>query len=380
MTILVVALFSAGFSAIKALPAYEYLHAYPHVDRAQEWNGAQRMLAGFFSRDQDYARAGLGRWSFHEYGAYVGGPCALLALIGIFSEGTRKWHWIVAGVGFLLLAAGVGKSAVAPASLLQALPFFSWQRIPTRFLVSAVLCVAALAGLGVDILRRRFGITGVLIAAGLIVAGVFDQWLLGPPNLRYAIERAESEAPPTHQFRHVWSATGHYLRFAETNTGTLHCTAFMPALPGAARGCNEAGYRGEQYLDGTGTLSLELWTPNLLIYNVDLASPASLIINQRYDRSWRLADRSGRVYRSGGGLLAVALGGGPHHLILEYQCLPFLAGAILIALSFPAMGILWLYETRWSSGLVDCGIGLTRRGSNHSGASRIGIHGLRSKI
>jgi len=346
LTLLTVGVFSAGFAAIKALPAEQYMRAFPDMNRTQEWNDAYTMFVAFFSRNQDYARASLGRWRFHEDGAYVGWFCVSLALLGMVSRGQRKLPWMIALLGFLLLALGDYGLVVTPASLLQRLPFFSWQRVASRQFVSAVLCVAVLSGFGVDFLRQQFGRAGLVLGGLLIAAGVFDQWLVGPPNLHYAVEAEEPAIAPSPQFRHFWPGARRCFPLPEANIGTLSCVDFMPALPGAEFGFNESSYRGEQYLDGAGTVQVTEWTPNVLGYDVDLLGSASLIINQRYDPSWQLVQGAGRIFPSNG-LIAIALPGGQHHIKLAYRSTSFVLGAIVTALSFLVMLALWGFERKY---------------------------------
>ena len=55
------------------------------------------------------------------------------------------------------------------------------------------------------------------------------------------------------------------------------------------------------------------WTPNALTYQVETAAPNTLIINENYDRGWRLARGSGRVV-SHDGLLAIEVPAGRQRL------------------------------------------------------------------
>jgi hypothetical protein len=228
---------------------------------------------------------------------------------------------------------------------LQKLPFFSWERVATRVFVSVVLCVAVLAGIGVDSLHRRFGLAGAILAALLIIAGVFDQWLVGPPNLAYAFEHQEPMFVASPGFQHIWAGPGRMLPYARANMGSLTCEDFMPPVPPAAQGCNSAGYRGEQYLDGSGSVELKEWTPNLLKYDADLSAPAALVINQRYDPSWQLIQGSGRTYAKNG-LIALALPPGRQSLTLRYRSVPFVRGGIATILSLIALSGLWWFERR----------------------------------
>jgi hypothetical protein len=68
---------------------------------------------------------------------------------------------------------------------------------------------------------------------------------------------------------------------------------------------------------GRGKVTLERWSPNRLEYTVDAAEPSVLVINQNYDRSWRVVSGPGDTF-SQNGLLAVHVPAGKSRTILRY--------------------------------------------------------------
>ena len=108
-------------------------------------------------------------------------------------------------------------------------------------------------------------------------------------------------------------------------------------------GYDQGGYKGEQYLTGSGTLKLTRWTPNALSYEVMVFAPTVLIVNQNYEPGWHLAQGVGRV-SSENGLIAIHLPTGQQHLKLVYRSKSFDYGLGIFVLTLVALLLLWRYE------------------------------------
>ena len=269
-----------------------------------------------FSRNQDLQRSSEMTWGWHEVGAYVGLFMAL-AIAGL-SRPRRAWPWVLLAAVMVTLTMGA-RGPWWPWPLLHTLPVFSWERLPYRFIVPMVQAIAVLAGFGTDWIAAA---GGTVVAAGLIAVATLDCLWVGTYNLNYPIQNPVPSVA-TGDFRQVREpGTGYYvvsrdmLRVTLMNQGIINCNDYTDwSTPVAGEG--EPGYRGEQYLLGAGTVELILWTPNRLEFAVDVAAPATLVVNQNYDRLWRLTAGRGSVI-SQGGLLAVSLPAGKQTLELSY--------------------------------------------------------------
>jgi uncharacterized membrane protein YfhO len=132
------------------------------------------------------------------------------------------------------------------------------------------------------------------------------------------------------------------LRAAKSNLGVLTC--YDEASPERhARGYDQPGYRGEQYLLGAGTVTLTKWTPNHLSFEVDAPSPTVMVVNQNYYPSWRLMQGKGELL-SNDGLIAVRVPAGRQHIELAYRSRPFAVGLAITIVTTLAMLLLWRYE------------------------------------
>ncbi len=342
IALMLAALFAAGFGAAKYAPMMEVMASQPRPTDENFKNSLGALKQMLLSRNQDRNRPSLNLWGFWESGAYVGlfGIIALMALV--FPR--RAIPWIFAGLFLFVLARGAYK----PDSLwiwLHKMPLFSSTRLPSRFLIPFVLMVAVLAGIGIDALTIR-GSSGALAACVfLVVLGAADMFIVGTPNLRY-FATAGTNPPETAR-----SDFAQYLRpdaLAQSSVirrheGVVNCYVYT-GWPTNAKGRNELGYSGEQYLLGPGTATVAQWTPNRLEYAVDTPRSSVLIVNQNYDPSWRVMSGVGKTF-SQDGLLAVPVPAGKSRIVLRYISNAAVLGIAVSILTAFAAFVLF----RWGS-------------------------------
>ena len=109
----------------------------------------------------------------------------------------RYRFYVLAAILMTLLSAGPAASLLSietlwhPYTFLTALPGFSGLRVPTRFFMLAVLCLAVAAGLSFAAIERRFprhrAWLAVIVFAGLAVDGAIAGMPLGVPPSQLAI-------------------------------------------------------------------------------------------------------------------------------------------------------------------------------------------------
>jgi hypothetical protein len=341
-TLIAVGFFSAGFAAVKLLPALAFYQRYPRPIESAYWTDVSALLTALLSHHQDFARGGL-PWSFHEYGAYLGlfiVP-ALLAL----ARPRRAAPWIFAGLMLFLLARG-DKSPHAPWTVLHSLPGFQSERLPSRMLMPFVLTIGVLAGLGIDVLARNLRRYGGIAAAVLITAATVDSFLVSTPNLRHVLQTPLGQINADPAFRE-YKAPFYYndmLKTVLANRGAVQCYQYT-AFPTNVLGYNEPNYKGEQYLRGPGSVRLIRWTPNVLSYGASTSAPSTLVVNQNYDSSWRVVSGRGTLINYHN-LLAVALPAGSQVIVLRYLDKRLVLGAAITMLTFLVALILCRFERR----------------------------------
>jgi len=79
------------------------------------------------------------------------------------------------------------------------------------------------------------------------------------------------------------------------------------------------------------------WTPNALTFRVDTPAPTVLVVNQNYDRSWKLVEGAGSVIDQGG-LIGVRVPAGIERVVLGYRDWSVALGA-LISLATVALAV-----------------------------------------
>ncbi len=315
-----------GLGAIKLLPILAYASARPIADTDSV--GAALLAQMFFGRDQD-RRLSLGTpWGYWEYGAYLGVPFAVLAAIGAASRPRRALPWIVLALAMLTLTVG-DYGPYAPWTLLHRLPVFDSLRVPSRWVILVIAALAPLVGFGVERLSNGRAWRAV-IAVLVVVIAVADAWVVGSGNLSHVPPAPELTATQSPHFQQLWDADDrHMLRLARANTGALNCeNELVPNRIGPARGPNQPGYRGEQYVVGDGSVRLARWSPNALSYDVHLPAVQVMIVNQRYDPAWRVVEGAGEVVDQDG-LLGVRLPAGDQRVSVSYRSRAFQIGAAI---------------------------------------------------
>jgi hypothetical protein len=336
-------LFGAGFAAIKLIPVTELMSSHPR-DMYLDSETLHYTLLSIFSRQQN-ADGPLMLRGFWEHGAYLSPAYALLAMLGIAMSPKRAMPWLTAAVIFFVLAMGA-TDANSFYGLVHRLPEFSSTRGAGRYLISFVLAASLLAALGIEDLMTR-GRRAHYIAASLVAAGFIDCLLVSPRVLRDpfpAIVPLLTQSPTFRQFYDSSPFNRGMLPINIANMGALNCYE-APGLdsPGSALGYNQQGYRGEQFILEPGTVDLVRWTPNELIYHVDLPAAGTLAINQNYDAGWRLMSGRGEILENNP-LLTVSLPAGAQTIELRYLPRSFLIGSIISLLTCVAVIGVWNWE------------------------------------
>jgi hypothetical protein len=340
--LLITAAFALGFSSIKLLPTLAL-----HIARGTSSTEIEtpRMLAQeIFSRNQNLYRWLDGiEWGFYEYGAYVGPFFALLALVGSLFDSDRALPWMSGAAVMLLLSLG-SPGWWAPWALLHRLPIYSYEHVPSRFLILFVLGIAPLAGLGAEVLCSKGWMPAALVGV-ILAAALMDCWNVNYENVGYGTAGVVASPPPwSLSFRQFWDTRDAQLySVALSNQGALNCSV-MNVLGLHAVAYNQPQYRGEQYLLGKGSATLSKWTPNALIFDVDVPSQAILVVNQNYDTSWKVVEGQGIVLAHSG-LLAVRLPAGRQRLKLTYSSVAFVMGLSITTLTFLITLVLWRRES-----------------------------------
>jgi len=219
---------SLGLGAFKLLPMIAEFHAYAPAERnpgfppaAVLWSLTQPGQSVATSHPGIAFQLGSGWW---EYAFYVGVVPCVLAIAGLAAV-RRRWPLLVAGAFFLAISLDLQGAGMRwdPWSLIDDLPGWRTQRMPSRFLLVAIFAFLVVAAAGgqrlLDSLRKRRLLhtalrAGVALAAILVFVDLRSQsgpWQEEPSDSQRV---RLGERPPIMLIPTAPGATAWFSRFA----------------------------------------------------------------------------------------------------------------------------------------------------------------------
>jgi hypothetical protein len=343
LALVLAAVFTAGLGAVKGSPAMTTMASHPRDTDVGFSNSFYALGESLLSRYQDHNRPSLNGWGFWESGAYVG-LFAVIAVVGLLSP-RKAIPWILTAIVLFQLARGW----TGPNSLyvwLHSMPFFSSTRLPSRILIPFALMVAVLAGIGIDAMCSRGSPSVLAVCALLILIGGVDMLMVSRPNLHYVwMWVVPPNLPPINFVQFQRDPAIAESSVVRDSQGVVNCYVYTD-WPTEAKGSNDQGYLGEQYMLGPGSVTLKRWTPNRLEYAVDAGAASSvMVINQNYDPSWRVMSGQGQAF-SQDGLLAVRVPAGKSQIVLRYISMAAIVGLAISMLTALAAFMLIRWESQ----------------------------------
>lgn len=263
---------------------------------------------------------------FGEYMAYIGYFGLAIALLG-FVLGIAEYPWLVVlAVGLGTLMAGHFASW-APWSLLHKYVFpFPNMRVPSRFRLLEMMCIAAFVAVAIDrvpVRLRRLGASrGLSQAAGLVVLGLALVGIGDAVGLGLEIHTFRWNGPPAAKLERA-------PRFYYGGPGLAHDFADQPRQNRAWLGCRgyEWAWRADAPLwqgdvaqakvVGEGaTIEDVRRTHNTFTIDVTTDRPTRLLLNSAFAPAWRTT--VGTTIETAEKMLAVDVPAGHHHVFVKY--------------------------------------------------------------
>lgn len=313
---------------------YDYLTRFPWIPEGTVQITPVGLLPTmFFSFSQSaFAQHATGyTWGWHEYGAFIGPVAAILALIAVCIHFKRTWRYLVLILISLILVLGSFFPPFSPWDLLHKLPGFESIRVPSRFALLAVLCIALLAGRGVDVLQRLFKYQKAALGAVLFGIVLATHLLVCLPILSEAFTRRPTEPPRHADFKQIEGDPNRLYAAFLANRGTLRSAWLSAYRPG--RGILDYNNQtNEWYSEGNAVRVVRRgFSPNRLVFDLDSKSGGTLLISQGYDTGWRRAD--GGEIKSVSELIAFDVKPEDKRIEISYYPDYFTAGAVVSSLS-----------------------------------------------
>ena len=363
---------AAVLGAVKFLPMVRVILEHPRMVASPDGYRIASVIEMLTARKRDLATmAGE---------SYIGEGMLILAFFAPIVRGKAAGRLLVAGIVFFGLSMGqVGSGALFP--LLRKLPIYDQLRNPERFTVILALFFALAAAQSLTwledlparvarVVRDRFrafrarrrggsavGVAGGdaspplglvarflfgLAGAAIVVGATYPMVRLVlrhnavTPALRAGGPLAR-EAPFRQSRGNRWEAQV----WPPASLGTLQCFE-ETEFPQSAR--LRGDLPAEEY-GASPSVKVEriAWTPNAITLRVASPAPATVLVNQNYDRGWRSGQ--GNV-RAEGGLLAIDVGAGETVVELVYRDWLLTIGLVVSALGWVALGWVALRSAR----------------------------------
>ena len=295
------------------------------------------------------------------------GPVALLlAAAGALAKPRETWVFTLIGLLVTWLSFGVG---VQPSlwSLLNRVPVLGSLRGPERLILFVTLCLALLAGFGLQAGKRalesrwRLGPgPGRALSVGVLLAMTLPMLMVNAPISRTAFIvpppsdlrdagwfSARAPRPPFRQARFprnplqwgapVWEPV---LRNRGNVIGETNIPMQRAAVPQGS-----PGYRGEAFLQNrNGRVSAEI-TPIRIRVRAHVTEADHLVINQNFFPGWRVEGTALGPPTSFDGRLSLWLPSGEHEITLYFRPRGALVGGV-VTLASSALCVLLLLRTQ----------------------------------
>ena len=337
----------ALLAGVRLVPVLLWLREHPRLMPLDDAMSVAEVVLAWTARAHERPFPGH-VFVWPEYGDYIGAaPVALFALALVAAlarrdDGARDRR-VDAGVAAALVWCALGNiPGFSLFGLLHELPVYRSLRVPSRFLYPATVLLAlvvgrALADLRTLLLARRarpaVARGFVALEWALAVAVAVDLVAVNSPRLQVGADPPLPGGRASAAFHQ--EGGGDYWRwptYPVRGVGAPVCYVAFDWTPAPQLWLGPGPQQRVEPADA-GAARAVGWTPNALRFDVELARPATLVVNQNTDSGWTTS--LGAVDRSQP-LLSVELPAGHHAVTLTHAVRGLWAGALLTLLGMIA--------------------------------------------
>ncbi len=280
------------FAAVKFFPMYDYLSRHPWIPEGTVQTTPLWILPTMlFSFNQslfaDHIRGYV--WGWHEYGAFVG-PLAMLLVVIALVQFKRNWRYaLLIGIS-LLIVFGSFLPPWSPWDILHHLPGFESIRVPSRFILLALIAFAILAGRGMDIVLSYAGSRRRLVAYGTAAVIAATHLAVCLPILGETFTRAPEYVAYQQDFKQIAGDPNHMYAAFLANRGTIQAAWLSAYREG--RGIIDRSNRTWEWFAQQNAVVVErrTFTPNRITFSLHADRPDTLVVSQGYDPGWHRED------------------------------------------------------------------------------------------
>ncbi len=282
-------------------------------------------------------------WNWHENGAYTGIIPLIFFVFGLILFFVSEFPLVIAGLFVFLVSIGNwGKYSAW--GLVHEIPFFNSVHIPFRFIILFIFALALINGFTFTYLWKKIGNKKLQwLLALVLILSVIDLIVVNSYPFSQPFTNMPPQINPGAYFKQkVDDNTGRSGAYSSmyynllANEGTLNAYNPIPHQ-NFAIGVGDPKYKGEVYLENNGNAYYTYWSPNKLVVSVNATDKTRVIINQNYDKGWRVKQGKAENFN---GLLSAQVPKGISDVVFYYLPMSFVIGAILSLLT--AIGIIFV--------------------------------------
>ncbi len=323
--------------SIKIIPTLEYLFEHPRPMESSEVTPIKGIYHVFLNRIQVLGAHHMEpqTWGWHEFGAYTGIFPLILFMIGLWYFWKKEVALILSGIFAFFISLG-DFSPISPWHLMHKMPLLESLHVPSRYIVIFIFCLAIVCGLSLDMILKSIGnrkskylllaiLVFVIIDLLSVNSKTFTQAF---PNQRQNILRNVDFQQMNGPLANTDASSAMYFNLL-ANRGILNVYEPVPHQT-FAKGLEDQHYKGEIHLDSGGNTSYRYWSPNKLIVRVQTENSTRVVINQNFDKGWRV---KGGVAEDFNGLLSTNVSAGTKEVEFYYLPVSFVIGAIISLIS-----------------------------------------------
>lgn len=354
-------------SSIKTIPVIEQTIRYPRYILERNSGYSLRSLGyALFSRDQ--TESGFSNWGNHETdsfinglsyaidenGIYIGIIVFFLFFLGLLRKNKYKTLMLIILIIFIYLSFGL---YINPSlyKLIHSFPILDNLRVAQRYRFFFMIPIAFFSGLGLDKLQFK-----KIISWGILLLVTLDLITVNSKILKETFILPAVELKKTAGFI---QSSGKISNLSLSYSSNSAEYPFLLAGYGVV-GCYEArrirpkniyietkNYQGEYYLvNKSGKVVNTYWSPNKLKFQVNIKERDRLVVNQMFDKGWRVKSQDKRIRLeviNHKELIGLNLKPGNYQISLYYLPTSFIIGAIITSLSIIVIMAFFVYGNKY---------------------------------
>ena len=273
-------------------------------------------------------------YAWHETNAYIGLIAFLFSIYGFISSYKERLYFplIIFAVLSLMISLG-SNSPLDIWGFLHNFPIFISLRIPLRAVMFIMFIVVLFSAKGLSLIEmkdKRFSVLVLVVCLVLLFTSntkLFEGMFNIQPYEVIDNEGGQFKQMVDNGVVHGDALSGMY-PFVLKGVGVTNC--YMPgSLQNHAIPMQDPRYEGEVFIrdDGRGKAIITAFSPNIVEVNVTAFGKGVLVLNQNYEKNWKVQGSTGVIDTEG--LVSTDVDSSTHKIVFYYIPDTFIYGVLL---------------------------------------------------